>query len=349
MRKTLLCVAVISVFPAVVRGQSLACAVAIAPSDSGSGRFGDVAEGSNGRLAWTDGRPGQVMVRDAKGVVRVVGRSGAGPGEFDRPGFMVWRADTLLASDFRHRRVQAFSDTGRLLRTMTALVPAMWTSLPDGRLVTIRPVALADETSLPFVLVSQRPEDLSIDTIARFENPAVERFVRRVGNQQVRNHQPFQMSAYTHWTRDGSRFCGVSPAGSNVRFRCTDNSGRELLNRELALNPRPIPDAVYDTTIRMHLPGGNTADDLRSSIKRPRALPLVLGFLMNSGGEAWLQRTHQTEDPQIWARVRPDGSLRDQVSIPKRYRLVRPDGDVIWAATADLDGLETLHKCRIRG
>jgi len=349
VRKTLLCAATISLFPAVVRTQSLSCVDAIAPSDSGSGRFGDVAEGSTGRLAWTDGRPGQVLLRDGKGVVRVVGRSGAGPGEFDRPGFMVWRADTLLVSDFRHRRVQAFSDTGRLLRTMTALVPAIWTSLVDGRLVTIRPVALGDESSLPFVLVSQRPEDLSIDTIARFANPTVERFVRRVGNQQVRNHQPFHMWSYTHWTRDGSRFCGVSPDGANVRLRCTDGSGRELLDRDLALSPRPITDAIYDTTIRVHLPGGNTEDDLRSSIKRPRALPPVLGFHMNTGGEAWLQRTHHTEDPQIWARVRTDGSVRDHVSIPRRYRLIRADGDFIWAATADSDGMETLHKCRIRG
>jgi hypothetical protein len=329
------------------RSQSLACVDVIAPSDSAGARFGDGAEGRNGRLAWTDGRPGQILLRDESGVVRVGGRRGAGPGEFDRPALLVWRADTLLASDFRHRRVQAFSDTGRFLRTMTGLIPAVWTALPDGRLATIRPVGLADESSLPFVLVSQRPEELSIDTITRFDNPAVERFERVVGNQRVRNQQPFAASAYTNWTRDGSRFCGLSPSGTGARLRCTDATGKELLNRQLSLEPRPITNAMYDSVVRTHLAGGNREHDLRSKIKRPRSLPLALGLTMNETGEVWLQRSHDTEDPRLWARVRPDGSVRDEVAIPKRYRLLRPDGDFVWVATADADGLETLHKCRI--
>jgi len=327
--------------------QSLACVDVIAPSDSAGARFGDVAEGRNGRLAWTDGRPGQILLRDESGVVRVVGRRGAGPGEFDRPTLLVWRADTLLASDFRHRRVQAFSDTGMFLRTMTGLIPAVWSALPDGRLATIRPVVLSDESSLPFVLVSQRPEDLSIDTVARFDNPAVERFERVVGNQRVRNQQPFEASAHANWTRDGSRFCGISPSGAGVRLRCTDAAGRELLNRQLSLQPRPITNAMYDSVVRAHVAGGNREEDMRSKIKRPRSLPLALGLTMNEAGEAWLQRSHDTEDPRLWARIRADGSVRDEVAIPRRYRLLRPDGDFVWAATADADGLETLHKCRI--
>jgi hypothetical protein len=327
--------------------QSLACVDVIAPSDSAGARFGDVAEGRNGRLAWTDGRPGQILLRDEAGVVRVAGRTGAGPGEFDRPTLLVWRADTLLASDFRHRRVQAFSDTGRFLTTMTGLIPATWTALRDGRLATIRAVALGDERSLPFVLVSQRPEDLSIDTVARFDNPAVEQFERLVGNQQIRNQQPLQASASANWTRDGSRFCGISPSGTGMRLRCTDATGRELLNRQLSLEPRPITNAMYDSVVRRHLAGGSREEDMRSKIKRPRSLPLALGLMMNETGEAWLHRSLRTEDPQIWARVRADGSVRDEVTIPKRYRVLRPDGDFVWVATADADGLETLHKCRI--
>jgi hypothetical protein len=104
---------------------------------------------------------------------------------------------------------------------------------------------------------------------------------------------------------------------------------------------------MYDSVVRTHLAGGNREHDLRSKIKRPRSLPLALGLTMNETGEVWLQRSHDTEDPRLWARVRPDGSVRDEVAIPKRYRLLRPDGDFVWVATADADGLETLHKCRI--
>ncbi len=329
--------------------QSLSCVDVLPPSDSGSGRFGDIAEGRNGRLAWTDGRPGQILLRDANGVVRVVGRSGAGPGEFDRPTSLVWRADTLLVSDWRLRRVQAFSDTGRLIRTMTALVPGDWTLTADGRLVTIRRVGLPDESSFPRLLVSQRPEDLSIDTIARFANPAVEHFDRRVGNVVTRNSQPFQAAAYAAGSRDGSRFCGTAPVGSETVLRCTDSSGREVLNRRLMLAVRPLTSAVYDSMVALHLAGGSSESEMRSKIKRPQTLPPVLDLMMTASGEIWLQRSHRLEDTQLWARVRHDGSIRDHVSIPKRYRLIRPDAESVWTATADADGLETLHKCRIGG
>ena len=331
------------------RVNPMSCEAVVSPSDSGTGRFGDVAEGRNGRLAWTDGRPGQFLVRDGEGKVRVVGRTGAGPGEFDRPVLLVWRADTILASDLRLRRVQAFSDTGRLLRTMTALMPAVWASQPDGRLVAIRPVALADESSLPFVLVSQRPGELSIDTIAQFANPAVERFERTVGLQRVRNHQPFQATAFAVGTTDGARFCGIAPAGDATQLRCTDGMGREVINRRLSLAPRQLSDAIYDSTIKIHLGGGNSAADMRARIKRPRTLPPVLGIMMTESGEVWLQRSHRFESNAIWARLRRDGSVRDEVVIDKRYRIVKPDAEFVWAATADADGLETLLNCHIAG
>src|SRR6187402_2383632 len=73
----------------------LSCEAVVPPSDSGSGRFGAVAEGLSGRLAWSDGRPGQVLVRDARGTVRLIGRSGDGPGEFRTISAVGWRSDTL--------------------------------------------------------------------------------------------------------------------------------------------------------------------------------------------------------------------------------------------------------------
>ena len=333
---------------AAAQSPTLSCEALVTPSDSGSGRFGDVAEGRDGRRAWTDGRPGQFLLRDARGKVRVVGRRGAGPGEFNRPANMVWRADTLFVSDWRLRRVQAFSDTGRLLRVMTAVVPGTWAALPDDRLVAIRPVQLTDESGLPDVLVSQRPEDLSIDTIARFASPAVARFERVVGGVPVRNHQPFHALAFTTGTRDGSRFCGLSPAERNTSvLRCTNAAGTEVLNRRLTFGERPLTTAIYDSVIAIHLVGGSTTTDLRSKIDRPRSLPPVMDMIVNQGGEVWLQRSHRFEPNAVWARVRPDGTLRDEVTIPSRYRFIRPDGEIIWAATADADGLETLHRCRI--
>lgn len=330
------------------RATPLSCSVVVSPSDSSPGRFVNVAEGSNGRLAWSDGRPGQFLLRDSRGVARVVGRRGAGPGEFDLPGWMSWLGDTIVVSDFRLRRVQFFSDTGQFIRVLTGLVPTYWTAQSDGRIAGLRPTALASELPLPMVLVSQRPGAIKMDTVASFEIPAVERFERVVGRQAVRNRQPFQPGGEVGSSQNGARFCGTVQVGDDaIRLRCTDGAGRIIVDRSVPLTPRPVTSAIYDSVVVRFTAGGNSADDLRRRIKRTRYLPLVQSLRVDDGGAPWIQRTESSEPLAVWTRLHPDGRVRDEVVIPRRFRLVRPEGDVIWLAVADSDGLETLQKCRI--
>jgi hypothetical protein len=326
----------------------LSCTTVVVPSDSSPGRFVNVAEGSNGRLAWNDGRPGQFLLRDSRGVVRAVGRRGEGPGEFDFPGLMSWLGDTIVVSDFRLRRVQFFSDTGRLIRVLAGLVPTYWTAQPDGRIAGLRPTALASELPLPMVLVSQRPGAIAMDTVASFANPVVERFERVVGRQTVRNRQPFHPGGETGSSQNGARYCGtVQLRDDAIRLRCTDGAGRTIVERTVTLTPRPLTSAIYDSAVALFTRGGNSASDIRSRIKRTRFLPLVQSLRVDDGGAVWIQRTRDSEPDAVWTRLHPDGRVRDEVVIPKRFRLVRPDGDVVWIALADNDGLETLHRCRI--
>ena len=87
---------------------------------------------------------------------------------------------------------------------------------------------------------------------------------------------------------------------------------------------------------------------MRDLIKRPRNLPPVMNLMIDNSGEIWLRRSHSYEAGSRWTRVRPNGSIRDDVEIPQRYRVIRTDGDGLWAAVSDNDGLETLHRCRLR-
>ncbi|HEX6313776.1 MAG TPA: hypothetical protein VFZ73_02910, partial [Gemmatimonadaceae bacterium] len=113
----------------------LACVEVIAPSDSGAGRFGTVAEGPGGRLAYTEARATGFLLRDAQGKVRTVGRYGSGPGDFQRVAHLGWFGDTVWATDGRLPRVSFFSDTGRLLRVETATPQVAWLPRPGSRLV----------------------------------------------------------------------------------------------------------------------------------------------------------------------------------------------------------------------
>lgn len=337
--------------PASPQAASLTCDAVIPPSDSGSGRIATVAPGRNGRLAWTDGRPGQFLLRDSTGTTRVIGRAGAGPGEFNGVGGMEWIGDTLWVADFRLPRVQFFSDTGRLMRVATALLPAAWGPRPDGRLVGFRPQPLANPQ--PPTVLSHRPGATASDTVIAFPLAPTERIMVPVrGRAPVSNPHPLAAETMIGWSADHTRFCGTIPANANaVRLRCVDDRGRSLLDRQLVLPPRPVTDAIYDTVIALfsRAPSGRTAADMRQRISRPRNLPPVLGMMVDNGGDIWLARSHTSEATARWLRLRSNGTIRDTVVFSAKYRIIRLQSDTAWATTADADDLQTLSRCRIRG
>lgn len=328
----------------------LQCSVMVPPSDSGAGRLGVVAPGPNGRLAWTDGRPGQFMVRDAAGHSRVIGRLGAGPGEFQRIGAMNWIGDTLWVADIRLQRVQFFDHIGNLLWGARAPLSAAWGASPDGKLVGFAPRPLARDVPAA-VLLSHQPGTIAVDTIARFPLLPTERYLLPVGDRMVPNPQPFHAQTEVASSPNRERFCGAIPENSGeVRVHCVDQHGTTLVEQRLHLAPRQVTTALYAALI------ARTADQtgvpeyaLRGRIERPRNLPAVLGLLVDDDGSIWLQRTHRFEPTSHWVRLRPDASVRDSIAVSARYHVLLVRGDEVWATTADRDGLETLHACRLRG
>src|SRR4051812_37158070 len=87
-----------------------ACDTIRPPNANGSGMVFHVAGDGTGRVAWTDvadpRKVPNVYVRDQRGVVRVVGRRGAGPGEFRLARHLIWRGDSLWVTDDALARFQ---------------------------------------------------------------------------------------------------------------------------------------------------------------------------------------------------------------------------------------------------
>ncbi|HEX9562407.1 MAG TPA: hypothetical protein VF981_00480 [Gemmatimonadaceae bacterium] len=307
-----------------------------------------VAPGPGGRLAWTDGHRGQFLLRDAGGTVRVVGRSGSGPGEFQTVGEMEWSGDSLWVSDGRLPRVQFFNDTGRLLHVSTMPLPASWGPRPGTRMVGLRPRALG--LDLPWTVVGSRENAPSVDTVATFPLVPAERFLLPAGNRAVPNPQPLHPETAVGFSADHGRFCGATPAGANaVRIRCVNDQGQELVNRRVTLPPRPVTDAIYDDVVARFARGpGRSVDDIRNRIKRPRDLPPVFGLMVDNAGTIWLRRSHSSEETARWLRLQASGAARDTVLLPTRHRIIRVHADTAWVAMPDADGLESLSVCAVR-
>jgi len=329
---------------------SVSCVAEVPPSDSGSGRISAVAAGNMGRLAWSDGRPGQFLLRDPSGRTRVVGRSGAGPGEFRHVGSLGWIGDTVWVGDPIAARVQFFSDTGRLLRVRTALPLVGWGARPDGRLIGFGAVALGGPMTLPIAVLAHRDGSTRSDTITTFPRMQAEEVMVPVGGREIPNPHPLMQSTQVGGSADGARYCAVTPTDTDaIRLRCVDDHGRTRLDRSLTLPLRPITDSIYNAVIdQFSRAPGRTAAMMRGRISRPAKLPPVLRLLVDDGGDVWLGRSHRSEATSQWVRVLPTGAIRDTVAIPAPYRIVALQREIVWAVSADADDLETLFRCRVR-
>jgi hypothetical protein len=327
------------------QNQEPRCTLLLQPSDSGSGRFGSIAPGPGGRLAWTDGRPGQFLLRDANGKVRVVGRDGAGPGEFRYIGSMNWVGDTLWVSDFRLPRVQFFNDTGKLIRVSTAILPATWGAAEGARLVGFANQAVASD--LPWVVLSHRIGSTSLDTIGSFPMVPAARFP--LPPTMTPNKQPLLPETVVGFSPNFRRFCGAMPVEDRLRVQCVDNQGNVILNHTLSLSPRALTDSIYASAVSafVRLPE-RSESAVREMIRRPRALPLALSLMVDNEGVIWLGRSHRSEKTLRWVRLGQQGSVKDSVALQGQFRIMRVAGDTAWATAADQDGLQSLYRCVMR-
>ena len=320
----------------------LSCQVAISSSETEFGRFFAVAPGPQNRLAWTDGRSGRFSIRDSQGKVRTIGRQGSGPAEFQYVAAMDWIGDSLWVADGRLPRVQIFSDTGRLVRGLTAVSPASWGAGGGDVLVGFGHMALGYDQ--PFAVLRYTQGATSIDTVAVFPVGPSERFP--LPPSMAPNRQPLLPTTIVGGSPNHQRYCGAVPVADNrVQIRCTDRQGRVSLDRNLQLEPRPLSDAVYDAVIKTWSRPPRTESMMRDLIRRPRNLALVLEMTVENDGGLWLRRTHDSETPSIWTRIAGDGAPRGDVSLLAGYRLLRSDAGVVWAVSSDADGLQTAHRC----
>ncbi len=323
------------------QSRALSCAVEVAPSDSGSGRIGDVAVGPGNRLAWTDGRPGQVMVRDAKGRVRAIGRSGAGPAEFRAIASLGWWRDTLWVGDASVPRVQFFSDSGAYLYGITATTRAAWAPRPGGDLVGFAPRRLSGDA--PSSVLRHSPAGAA--TVALFPLVPAPRVM--LPNSGPRgNPQPFAAETVVGASPDHSRFCAARPTGGTWQVDCVDDSGNQLMRTTVSPAGRALTDALFDSMVVIFSQGRDEAE-VRRRLSRPALLPAINSLLVANTGEVWLQRTHRFERAAIWLPIARDGKPRQQVNAAPLTRLLLVAADSAWGVRADEDGLESLLRCAV--
>ena len=331
---------------------------------------------SDGTIVVANGGTQQLRFYDASGkFVRAVGGRGGAPGEFQAlleivriPG------DSIVAFDWRLRRLSLFGPHGGLARTVSLAgdagqAPLMLAgALDGGRFLAMRESLLGP---------GRVPEGYARDTLRLVELddsagqvadlgpfPGGERFVdvtRR--NGRITSMQvmvlPFSRNAYVA-VGDGRVWAGSSDR-YEVRAFGPDGTLREIVRRT-DVTPATVTDAMKTRAVEARVAARKrdnpnlSASDLAAARKAltalpaPRTAPTFSTLRVGPDGDLWVSdfRPPWAEaDPSTWSVFDPEGRWLGTVSVPAGLDVYEVGRDYLLGRRKDDLGVEHVELYRL--
>ncbi len=308
--------------------------------DDGAGYLLDVRDAAVYRVA----RGTRIAAR--------IGRVGAGPGEFERPGGIGVLADTLWVADVRLRRFTRFDGTGKTLETQQILLPPLprpyvssmaWALLRDGQAIGQTAVAgPSDSPNAPDArLIRFTVGTSQLDSSVRLSVRNANRTHQSSGGG-VHITQP--LSDATLWAAalDGSGYvvvdrpaAGSADAGT-IRVDWYDASGQRARQYQVAYGPTRTPSGTRERF--------QAAFSSRVPIKIdpalwfvPEFLPPVTAIVLASDRSLWLRREAEGRKVVEWLRIELATGTVGRVELPASSSVLESRGQWVWVAEEDDD------------
>lgn len=331
--------------------------------------FRDLEVGPDGRIYTLHPQEGRIRIHDAEGdPVGTIGGPGQGPGEFDSPGAMAFREDTLWVLDYGTYRFSLFGPDGELLRDFRVPVDL---GTPDRSEFPPRPRGLLSDGTIlgsppafSRLVVSGElteswygrlgPEGRVLDTLARYS------LVNTVFGLNDPDHDPPRWGVYRDQAFSDAEIVQVSehapelvrlkrPAagdGGPTGFRVVKLGleGDTLFHREVRYDPVPLDPAVVDSVAAdfagwlaesERLAEGRARRLARESLYAPPFHPPVSQVVLGRDGSVWLRREDTGEDRIDWLVLGPAGELEGVASLPKGLRVLEADRRTAWGMERD--------------
>jgi len=343
----------------------------------------DLARAPDGSLYLADHRYPAVLQLEPTGALRrIIGRSGAGPGEFHAVMQVGIRGDSMWALDPGRVRVSIFPTGGRGVTTIPfgvlarelpastrpqARVGMPLALLPDGGFLLEEAVVSRDNPAAgaTHALLLRTSRQLEIaDTVARysFRHRAMH-FQFREGEAHL--NQPFSDDPIPAFSADGQYFALVhrdAANGSNGQHFSVSllRNGREpVYSRRVSYRPRPLPERAVDSIVRMFTEPADpnwprtplTADSLRRKLFRPRYYPPVDRVVVGRDGVVWLklQVAEGAAARGEWLALGPDGKEVARVTTAPTFRLLEADRNTLWGVEGDPFDVPVLVRYKVEG
>jgi hypothetical protein len=316
-----------------------------------------------------------VFERDGT-LVRRIGRTGAGPGEFRQNMGMIIRPDGGLAQwDGTNGRITILDSTGTYVGswpvpttfgTMNGLVGG-----PDGTIYMRRPVTepRPGEILGRMGLVAIRPDGTFGDSLVLPEL-SIARAVYVAQQGGGRSSSPARYGPTDHW---GLTAAGeiVQVNGATYELVVARRSGQALVVRrtvsEIPVDPneRQIEEALVTWRMQRTQPDWSWNGPPLPTTKAPVT---GMGVVPTRDGRLWVQVAVPSEQipdadrvpprdstmpvmtyrmPMVYEVFEADGTLLGRVAMPRRTSLVDADSEAVWGLATDDDGLPQLVRFRV--
>ncbi|MCC6243401.1 MAG: hypothetical protein IT353_11205 [Gemmatimonadaceae bacterium] len=265
--------------------------------------------------------------------VRAVGRSGAGPGEFQQTRELCrLRGDSLLVIDQNGRR-SIWTSAGAHVQTFPriGLIPIN-TCRSDGTVVVVGS-EFRDRQS------PQRGPTVNYE-LRRYDGTLVRSLGRLPGHEYLGplDHEPVVMPI------DGAL---VVSDGMRFEWSVLTSDGRTQTIVRVHGAERPLSDAEWRRLVEWRIPFGGNSGAIRNksiarmmSMKRPAYFPAIGRVRVDQSSNIWIG---DYGDPRRWTVFRKNGELVGRVVLPwagaeARSELVEIGADYVAVKHFDSDG-----------
>lgn len=330
-------------------------------ADGGLHQVMDAVRLPDGSFAIVNSGAHQVRIVGADGrTLRVLGREGNGPGEFQAPAWIGARGDTVVVADLLTSRVTRFSSAGALLGSAqfseaAGFFPQVVGQYRDGTLlVSADEAAAANQPGVVrgrTALLRLRPDGTLIDTLAVV--PSSEQFVSRSADGRGIKVESLPFGRRTVMAmRNDVLYVGTgeTPAVRTIDARGESRNLLQVAATRRVVGAEDVED--YWKNLVTERSGAETGEPPRpEGIPYPKALPPYNDLHVDGAGRVWVGESRLPREwtgPATYSIYSPDGRALGKLKVPGRSLILDAGTDWVLLREMDPDQREIVALYRFR-
>lgn len=283
-------------------------------------------------------------------LARTIGTRGGGPGEFQSPGVIGWRNDSMWVMDPQLQRVSWFGPEGTFLgseqRPNRHLIPTS----AGGYIGMAGTDVDAQSTVVEFQSGAGEP----VTTLARLEW-SLGGYMLPMGDQGgIVGAHPMKDRPLSALHPVTGELAVVEMAGGTgaVRVSWYSPSGSLSHQESLLVEAPPMDAEAWSAFLTDHFSGPGPAISIPEAMTRiaqPATWLPVTGALMDTRRRIWIRGAANDSTRVRWTIVSPDGTSPASAFLPASLRLLSVRHDTVWTVQPGPDDLDVVTRFLLRG